>query len=89
MQMEEIQEKKEESKLEDMDQLMQPPPSQPEKEKLLLSMLNSTRKSEEKEKYMQVINKFPNLFITSHEEIRGFQCEPMHIELKEGNRPVF
>ena len=49
MQMEEIQEKKEESKLEDMDQLMQPQPSQPEKEKLLLSMLNSTLKSEEEE----------------------------------------
>ena len=38
---------------------------------------------------MQVINKFLNLFITSHEEIRGFQCEPMHIELKEGSRPIF
>ena len=68
---------------------MQPPPSQLEKEKLLLSMLNSTLKSGEKEEYMQVIKKFLYLFITSHEEIRGFQCEPMHIELKEGSRPVF
>ena len=55
-----------------MDQLMLPPPSQPEKEKLMMSMLNSILKLEEKEKYMQVIKKFPNLFITSHEEIRGF-----------------
>ena len=48
MQMEEIQEKKEESKLEDMDQLMQPPLSQPDKEKLMLSMLNSAMKSEKR-----------------------------------------
>ena len=51
--MEEIHEKKEESKLEDMDHLMQPPSSQSEKEKLLLSMLNSTMKSEERKEYMQ------------------------------------
>ena len=70
--------------MEDMDQLMQPPASQQEKEKLLLSMPNSTMRSEEKEEYMRVIKKFPNLFIKSHEEIRGFQCEPMHIEQKEG-----
>ena len=33
--------------------------------------------------------KFPNLFIISHEEIRDFQYEPMHLELKEGSRPIF
>ena len=54
-----------------------------------MSMLNSTLKLEEKKEYMQVIRKFPYLFITSHEEIRGFQCEPMHIVLKEGSKPVF
>ena len=38
---------------------------------------------------MEVIHKFPYLFITSYEEIRGFKCEPMPIELKEGVKPVF
>ena len=89
MQMEEIQEKKEESKLEDMDHLMLPPSSQPKKKKLLLSMLNSTLKSEEKEEYMQVIKKFLNLFITFHEEIKGFQCEPMHMELILDSRLLY
>ena len=32
--------------------------------------------------------KYPNLFITSYEEIRGFKGEDLHIEIKEGAKPV-
>ena len=85
----EIQEVREESRPEDMDNLMQPPPPDAVKEELLQAMLNPSLKPVEKEEYMEVIHKFPDLFITSYEEIRGFKCEPMPIELKEGVKPVF
>ena len=52
MQMEGIHGAKEERKLEDMDQLMQPPPSQSEKESLLLSMLSSSLEPVENKEYM-------------------------------------
>ena len=42
----------------------------------------------EMEKYVQMLSKFPNLFITSYEEIRGFKGEDVHIELKNGAKPV-
>ena len=32
--------------------------------------------------------KYPNLFITSYKEIRGFKGEDLHIEIKEGANPV-
>ena len=40
------------------------------------------------EKYVQMLSKFPNLFITSYEEIRGFKGEDVHIELKNGAKPI-
>ena len=54
-----------------------------------MNMLNSSLESVEKEKYMRMIGKFPDFFITSHEEIRGLRCEALHIELKEDSRPIF
>ena len=35
-----------------------------------------------------MLSEFPELFITSYEEIRGFKGEDLHIELREGARPV-
>ena len=35
-----------------------------------------------------MLSKFPELFITSYEEIRGLKGEDLHIELKEGAKPV-
>ena len=80
---------REESRLEDMDNLMQPLPPDAVKEELLQAMLNPSLKPVEKEEYMEIIHKFPDLFITSYEGIRGFKCEPMPIELKEGVKLVF
>ena len=44
--------------------------------------------SKEKEEYSAMLSQFPNLFITSYEEIRGFKGEDLHIELKDGAQPV-
>ena len=35
-----------------------------------------------------MLSKFPELFITSYEEIRGFKGEDLHIELREGVKLV-
>ncbi|MCO5609479.1 hypothetical protein L7F22_063706 [Adiantum nelumboides] len=42
----------------------------------------------EKEIYLRMLASFPDLFITSYEEIRDVKGEEMHIELKEGAKPV-
>ena len=42
----------------------------------------------EKSRYLEILSRFPNLFITSYEEIRGFKGEKLKIELKEGARPI-
>ena len=40
------------------------------------------------DKYVQMLSKFPNLFITLYEEIRGFNGEDVHIELKNGAKSI-
>ena len=35
-----------------------------------------------------MLEQFPNLFITSYEEIRGFEGDEIHINLKEGAQPI-
>ena len=40
------------------------------------------------ERYLKMLSRYPNLFITSYEEIRGFKGEDLRIHLKEGARPV-
>ena len=37
---------------------------------------------------MKMLSKFPELFITLYEEIRGFKGEDLHIELREGAKLV-
>ena len=40
------------------------------------------------DKYIQMLSNFPNCFITSYEKIRGFKGEDVHIELKNGAKPI-
>ena len=42
----------------------------------------------EKERYHKMIAQFPNLFITSYEEARGFKEEDVHSELKDEEKPT-
>ena len=51
-------------------------------------MINEDISAMEKERYVRMLTSFPDLFITSYEEIRGFKGEEMRIELKEGAKPV-
>ena len=37
---------------------------------------------------MKMLSKFLELFITSYKEIKGFKGEHLHIELREGAKPV-
>ena len=53
-----------------------------------MKMLSQDLSSSKKDKYMEMLSSFPNLFITSYEEIRGFEGEALKIELKEGVKPV-
>ena len=54
----------------------------------MMKMLSQDLSFAEKDKYMEMLSSFPNLFITSYEEIRGFEGEALKIELKEGVKPV-
>ena len=42
----------------------------------------------EKEKFLKMLSGYPNLLITSYEEIRGFKGEELHIDLKDGVKLV-
>ena len=55
---------------------------------LMAKMVSKDLSAMEKEKYLQMLSKFPNLFITSYEEVRGFKGEYLHIELKDEVKPV-
>ena len=41
----------------------------------------------ERNEYLEMLSGFPNLFITSYEEIRGFKGDSLRIELKDGMKP--
>ena len=58
------------------------------KQEIVARMVSSDLNADEKQQYMQMLAKFPDLFITSYEEIRGFQGEDLHIELKEDAKLV-
>ena len=42
----------------------------------------------EKEKFLKILSRYPNLFITSYEEIIGFKGVVLHIEVKDGVKPM-
>ena len=68
--------------------LMQPKVELSKKQALMIKMISEDLAVVEKEKYLHMLASFPDLFITSYEEIRGFKGEEMCIELKECAKPV-
>ena len=54
---------------------MQPKLEREKKQELMAKMICADLSVAEKEKYMCMLARFPDLFITSYEEIRGFQGE--------------
>ena len=71
-----------------IEELMQPKVDVAKKQELVVKMISGDISAMEREKYVSMLASFPELFITSYEEIRGFKGEDMRIELKEGARPV-
>ncbi|MCO5555449.1 hypothetical protein L7F22_008994 [Adiantum nelumboides] len=76
------------SRLEQFEELMQPKQELSVKKELIQNMLRSDLAPGEKREYLTMLDKFPNLFITSYQEIRGFVGDPVKIELVEGEKPV-
>ena len=68
---------------EQIEELMQPKMEPCLKQEIIENMLCPDLTSKEKEEYSAMLSQFPNLFITSYEEIRGFKGEDLHIELKD------
>ena len=73
---------------EQIEELMQPKVEPNVKHELIQNMLSTDLTSHEKGDYMRMLGQFPDLFITSYEEIRGFEGEEIHINLKEGAHPI-
>ncbi|MCO5592349.1 hypothetical protein L7F22_046351 [Adiantum nelumboides] len=69
--------------------LMQTKVELSKKQKLMTQMISGDLSAMEKEIYLHMLASFPDLFITLYEEIRGFKGQEMHIELKEGAKPVW
>ena len=72
---------------EQIEELMQPKMEPCLKQEIIENMLCPDLTSKEKEEYSAMLSQFPNLFITSYEEIRGFKGEDLHIKLKDGCPP--
>ena len=68
--------------------LMQPKVEVSKKQELVTRMISSDLSVGEKEKFLEMLSRYPNLFITSYEEIRGFKGEELRIVLKDGVKPV-
>ena len=68
--------------------LMQPKVEASKKQELMVKMLSLDLSIMEKEQYVKMLSGFPELFITSYEEIRGLKGEELHIELREGVKIV-
>ena len=67
---------------------MQPKVELQQKQELVAKMVSTNLSTMEREKYLGMLSKFPSLFITSYEEIRGFKGEDLHIELRDGAKPL-
>ncbi|MCO5607250.1 hypothetical protein L7F22_061443 [Adiantum nelumboides] len=76
------------SRLEQLEELMQPKQELSVKRELIQNTLSSDLTPGEKKEYLTMLDKFPNLFITSYQEIRGFVGDPIKIELVEGAKPA-
>ena len=73
---------------EQIEELMQLKVKPNVKQELLLKMISPDLSTQEKERYVEMLFQFPDLFITSYEEIRGMKAEELCIDLKEGAKPV-
>ena len=73
---------------EQIEELMQPKMDIEAKQGILNNMLYTDLVTQEKGEYLHMLSLFPDLFITSYEEIRGFHGEDLHINLNEGAKPV-
>ncbi|MCO5595237.1 hypothetical protein L7F22_049276 [Adiantum nelumboides] len=73
---------------EQIEGLMQPKVQLNVKDELIQKMLSPNLTSHEKGVYLHMLQQFPNLFITSYEEIKGFKGEEINIPIKEGAQPV-
>lgn len=71
-----------------IEELMQPKMDVAGKQGLIMKMLSSDLSVMERNEYLEMLSGFPNLFITSYEEIRGFKGDSLRIELKDGMKPV-
>ena len=67
---------------------MQPKMDVAGKQGLIMKMLSSDLSVMERNEYLKMLSGFPDLFITSYEEIRGFKGDSLRIELKDGMKPV-
>ena len=76
------------SRLEQLEELMQPKQGLAVKRELIQNMLCTDLTPKERMEYVTMLDKFPNLFVTSYQEIRGFVGDPVKIELIEGAKPV-
>ena len=71
-----------------IEELMQPKMDVAGKQGLIMKMLSSDLSVMERNEYLEMLSGFPDLFITSYEEIRGFKGDSLRIELKDGMKPV-
>ena len=80
--------KEEEDKFDQMERFLQAKDPEESVWELTQQSLGSDLGVEERETYCRMLKKYPNLFITSYEEIRGFKGDSLRIELKDGMKPV-
>ncbi|MCO5550901.1 hypothetical protein L7F22_004395 [Adiantum nelumboides] len=73
---------------EQIEGLMQPRVQLNVKDELIQKILSPDLTSHEKGVYLHILQQFPNLYITSYEEIGGFKGEKINIPIKEGAQPV-
>lgn len=72
------------SPFEQTEELMQHKVEPNLKQEMVTKMLSPDLTKEDTGEYMQMLSKFPDMFFTSYEEIRGFKGEDLHIDIKEG-----
>ena len=70
-----------------IEELMQSKVEVSKKQELVTRMISSNILDGEKEKFLK-LSRYPNIFITSYEEIKGFEEEELRIELKDGMKLV-
>ena len=62
-----------------IEELLQPKKEVKEKQELIEKMFSADLSSEERVRYVDMLSHFPDLFITSYEEIRGFKGPDLKI----------